>query len=76
MNGRLYTVVALPPWERASGTHLIGGWVGIRASLRGGGVSEETHFPISASRRETNTGCEVPNLVTQLSSQPYGVLHM
>jgi len=44
--------------------------VGIRASLRGGGgggsdggggggggSSEEIHFPISAPRRETNTGC-------------------
>lgn len=65
MNGRLSTLVALPPWERATGTHLIGDWVGIRVSLRGGGgwggcgggCSDETRFPISAPRRETNTGC-------------------
>ena len=60
MSGRLQTLVALRSWERVTSTHLIGGWVGVRTSLRGGGgggSSEETHFPISAPRRETNTGC-------------------
>jgi hypothetical protein len=33
VSGQLHAPAALPPRERASGTHWIGGWVGPRAVL-------------------------------------------
>jgi hypothetical protein len=33
MSGQLHAATALPPWERAPGTHWIGGWVNPRAGL-------------------------------------------
>jgi hypothetical protein len=34
VSGQLHAPVALPPRERAPGTHWIGGWVGLRAVLK------------------------------------------
>jgi hypothetical protein len=33
VSGQLHAPAALPPGERATGTHWIGGWVGPRAGL-------------------------------------------
>jgi hypothetical protein len=32
VSGQLHALVALPPWEAASGTHCVGGCVGLRAN--------------------------------------------
>jgi hypothetical protein len=36
VNGQLHAAAALPPRERARGTHFVGGWVGPRAGMEAG----------------------------------------
>jgi len=42
MNGQLQTPSCFTPRERASGTHLIGGWVSPRAGLDAAGEEEKS----------------------------------
>jgi len=50
---------------KASGTHWIGGWVGLRASLNA--VTKKKHV---CSCQESNHGRPVRNLVTTLAELP------
>jgi hypothetical protein len=49
VSGQLHTTAALPPRERAPGTHWIGGWVVPRAVL-----DAVVNRKIPSSRRESN----------------------
>jgi hypothetical protein len=60
-------MISFTPWplfprERAPGTHLLRGWVGLRASLNG---MEERK--IASPSRESNPGYPALNLVTVLA---------
>jgi hypothetical protein len=50
VSGQLHAPAALPPRERAPGTHWIGGWVGPRAVLDIAVVKRK----IPSTRRESN----------------------
>jgi hypothetical protein len=62
VSGQLHAPAALPPGERVSGTHWIGGWVGPRAVLD---AVVKRKIPIS--RRESNPRTPIVQAVAQRS---------
>jgi hypothetical protein len=60
VNGQLHAPAALPPKQRAPGTHWIGGWLGPRAVL-GAVVKRKIH----CSRRESNPRTPIIQPVAQ-----------
>jgi hypothetical protein len=47
VSGQLHATATLPPAETAAGTHWIGGWVGLRASL--GSMEQRKILPLRES---------------------------
>jgi hypothetical protein len=60
VSGQLHTPAALPPRERAPGTHWIGGWVGPGAIL-----DAVVKRKIPSSRRESNPRAPIVQSVAQ-----------
>jgi hypothetical protein len=60
VNGQLHPPAALPPSERAPGTHWIGGWVGLRAVL-----DAVVMRKIVSPRRESNPRTPIVQPVSQ-----------
>jgi hypothetical protein len=60
VSGQLHAPAALPPRERAPGTHWIGGWVGPRAIL-----DAVVKRKIPSPRRESNLRTPIVQPVTQ-----------
>jgi hypothetical protein len=60
VSGQLHALAALPPRERASGTHWIGDWVGPRAVL-----DAVVWRKIPSSRRKSNSRTPIAQPVAQ-----------
>jgi hypothetical protein len=56
VSGQLHAPAALPPVERATRSHWIGGWVGPRACLDAVDYSREIFFPLLGIEPRLYTG--------------------
>jgi hypothetical protein len=65
VSGHTYAPVALPPGKRASGTHWIGSWVGLRAGLYAMERRNLTPALQSVARRYTDRAIRALDRVTR-----------